>query len=116
MPDILIEHGTVITLDGQRRIIEDGAVAIRGDRIVAVDSHAALAVAGPFETKIAARRMVVLPGLVDCHAHATHGLVKTLGADDSGAWSRACEAFYTRASREAFWAEPRPRLWGHSRY
>ena len=70
MADILIEHGTVITLNGQRRIIEDGAVAIRGDRIVAVDSHAALATAGPFETKIDARRMVVLPGLVDCHAHA----------------------------------------------
>jgi cytosine/adenosine deaminase-related metal-dependent hydrolase len=104
MADILIEHGTVITLNGQRRIIEDGAVAIRGDRIVAVDSHAALATAGPFETKIDARRMVVLPGLVDCHAHAGHGLVKTLGADDGDAWSRACEAFYMHASSEDFWA------------
>ena len=47
MADILIEHGTVITLNGQRRIIEDGAVAIRGDRIVAVDSHASKRILRP---------------------------------------------------------------------
>ena len=104
MADILIAHGTVITLDPRRRVIEDGAVAIRGDRIVAVDTHAALAEGGPFETTIDARNMVVLPGLVDCHAHAGHGLVKTLGADDGEAWYRACEAFYTRASSPEFWA------------
>jgi cytosine/adenosine deaminase-related metal-dependent hydrolase len=104
MPDILIEHGTIITLDPRRRIIEDGAVAIRGDRIVAVDTHAALASAEAFEAKIDASRMVVLPGLVDCHAHAGHGLVKTLGADDGDAWYRACEAFCTQASSDEFWA------------
>lgn len=104
MPSILIEHGTVITLDPQRRVIDDGAVAIRDDRIVAVDSRAALAEAGPFETTIDASNMVVMPGLVDCHAHAGHGLVKTLGADNGDAWYRACEAFYTRASSDAFWA------------
>ena len=104
MSDILIEHGTVITLDPQRRIIEDGAVAIRGDRILAVDSRESLAASGPFETVIDATNMVVLPGLVDCHAHAGHGLVKTLGADDGDAWYRACEAFYTRASSAEFWS------------
>ena len=33
--DLLIE-GTVITMDPQRRVIRDGAVAVRGDRILAV--------------------------------------------------------------------------------
>ncbi len=103
MADILIEHGTVVTLDPERRIIDDGAVAIRGDRIAAVGTHGTLADAGPFETTIDARNMVVLPGLIDCHAHAGHGLVKTLGGDDGDAWYRACEAFYTRASSEEFW-------------
>ncbi len=39
MPDdaeLLIE-GTVITMDPDRRVIRDGAVAVSGDRIVAVD-------------------------------------------------------------------------------
>jgi len=104
MADILIVHGAVITMDAERRIIEDGAIAIRGDRIVAVDRFDALADSGPYETVIDATNMVALPGLVDCHAHAGHGLVKTLGADDGEAWYRACEAFYTSASSEAFWA------------
>ena len=34
--DILIEHGIVLTLNKDRHIITDGAVAIRKDRIVAV--------------------------------------------------------------------------------
>ncbi len=34
--DILIVHGSVITMDPDRRVIEDGAVAILADRIVAV--------------------------------------------------------------------------------
>ena len=35
--DLLIE-GTVITMDPARRVIRDGVVAVRGDRIVAVDA------------------------------------------------------------------------------
>ena len=104
MTDILIAHGAVVTMDAERRIIEDGALAIRGGRIVAVDRFDALAAGGRYQTTIDARNMVVLPGLVDCHAHAGHGLVKTLGADDGDAWYRACEVFYTRASSESFWA------------
>ncbi|WP_245643892.1 imidazolonepropionase-like domain-containing protein [Paraburkholderia oxyphila] len=34
--DVLIAHGCVITLDPARRVIDDGAVAVKGDRIVAV--------------------------------------------------------------------------------
>ncbi|UUZ70279.1 hypothetical protein LP416_15030 [Polaromonas sp. P2-4] len=40
--DLLIEHGTVISMDAQRRVIEDGAVAVRADRIVAVGTTAEL--------------------------------------------------------------------------
>ena len=38
--DILIEHGIVLTLNKDRHIITDGAVAIRKDRIVAVGKTA----------------------------------------------------------------------------
>ncbi|MGB7668827.1 MAG: hypothetical protein WBL66_16345, partial [Candidatus Acidiferrales bacterium] len=34
--DLLIVHGTVITMDSARHVYDDGAVAIRGDSIVAV--------------------------------------------------------------------------------
>ena len=74
--DLLITGGTVITMDGARRVIADGAVAIQGDRIMAVGPAADLPQQAA--TVIDARGHAVLPGLIDCHAHAGHGLVKTL--------------------------------------
>jgi len=35
---LLVEGGTVLTMDPSRRVLEDGAVAVRGDTIVAVTS------------------------------------------------------------------------------
>src|SRR5712692_1904711 len=33
--DLIIRSGTVVTMDGQRRVIENGAVAVKGGRIIA---------------------------------------------------------------------------------
>ena len=40
--DLLIAHASVLTMDDQRRILDDGAVAIRGREIVAVGPTAEL--------------------------------------------------------------------------
>ena len=40
---LVLVHGTVVTLDGGRRVIPDGAVAIDGAEIVAVDTAEAIA-------------------------------------------------------------------------
>ncbi len=101
--DLLIVHGTVITVDGARRVIEDGAVAVRGDRIVAVGSSTELLAGYVARKTIDAHRKAVLPGLIDCHAHAGHGLLKTLGGGDSEAWMEACRVVYTTGSDEEFW-------------
>jgi len=100
--DLLITGATVVTVDPQRRIIDDGAVAIRHGRIAAVGASAELA---HHEARrvMDARRKLVLPGLIDGHGHAGHGLVKTLGGDDGEAWYRACEAIYAGASSGDFW-------------
>ncbi|SAK85895.1 amidohydrolase [Caballeronia hypogeia] len=101
--DILIEHGCVITMDPSRRVIDDGAVAVKGDRIVGVGKTDALARRYRPERRIDARRKAVLPGLIDAHAHAGHAMLRTIGGADGDAWTAACEAIYTRASDEAFW-------------
>jgi cytosine/adenosine deaminase-related metal-dependent hydrolase len=101
--DILIEHGCVITLDPARRVIDDGTVAVRGDRIVAVGESSALARQYRADRVIDARRKAVLPGLIDAHAHAGHAMLRTIGGANGDAWSAACEAIYTRASDETFW-------------
>src|SRR5262249_58770847 len=40
--DLLVRGGTVVTMDGDRHVVENGAVAIRGDRILAVGTADAL--------------------------------------------------------------------------
>jgi cytosine/adenosine deaminase-related metal-dependent hydrolase len=44
-----------------------------------------------------------LPGLIDAHAHAGHGLIKTMGGGRSDLWYSACERAYTIGSTPEFW-------------
>ena len=67
--DILITGGVVVTMDDERRIINDGAVAVRADRIVEVGKADALGAKYEPATTIAARRKVVMPGLIGPHVH-----------------------------------------------
>ncbi|HEY1363501.1 MAG TPA: amidohydrolase [Xanthobacteraceae bacterium] len=67
--DILIENGILLTLNPQRQIITDGAVAIRKDRIVAVGKTADLRQRLEAGRTIDASLRLVMPGLVDGHAH-----------------------------------------------
>jgi 5-methylthioadenosine/S-adenosylhomocysteine deaminase len=101
--DLLIVRGTVITMDEGRRVIEDGAVAVKADRIVAVGSTTDIQARYTATKTIDAFRQAVLPGLIDSHAHAGHGLLKTMGGGDGNAWMAACEQIYTVGSDEEFW-------------
>ncbi len=103
MADLIVAHGVVITVDPARRIIEDGAVVINGDRIVDIGSADDMLKRHPAREIIDARRKAVLPGLVDAHAHAGHAMIRTMGGDNLDAWERACEIAYTVASDEDFW-------------
>lgn len=103
MADILITNGVVVTMDGKRRVIEDGAVAIEKDRIVAVGPTAQVAAKHPAKKTINASRKIVMPGFVDAHAHAGHGFIKTLGAGRSDEWYKACGYVYTIGSTPEFW-------------
>lgn len=100
--DLLITNGTVITMDSGRRVIDSGAVAIRADRIVAVGTTAELAAKYIATETIDATRKIVMPGLIDGHGHAGHGLVKTLGMDTEQ-WYGATEQVYARGSTVDFW-------------
>lgn len=80
--DILIRKaGWLVTLDKERRIISDGAVAIKGEKIVAVGKSKAFEESYKARVLIDARDKLVLPGLIDAHAHNTQQLGRGL-ADD----------------------------------
>jgi hypothetical protein len=38
--DLIVVHGIVVTMDGKRRILQDGAIAVQGDAIAAIDATA----------------------------------------------------------------------------
>ena len=77
--DILIRGGTVVTMDGERRVLESGAVAIRSDRIEAILS-ASDPLPDAAET-IDASGHLVIPGLINAHGHAAMTLLRGI-ADD----------------------------------
>jgi hypothetical protein len=67
-PDLVLSNGKIITVDERFTIAQ--AVAVRGDRIVAVGSNADIArLAGPNTKKIDLKGRAVIPGLIDNHMH-----------------------------------------------
>ncbi len=103
MADLIVHGGVVIPMDPARRIIDDGAVVITGDRVAAVGSTEEILATHDAPRKIDAARKLVLPGLIDVHAHAGHGLIKSMGANTPGAWEALCGRVYTTGSTPAFW-------------
>jgi 5-methylthioadenosine/S-adenosylhomocysteine deaminase len=79
--DLTVIHGTVVTMDGKRRVLQDGAVAIQGDTIIAVDSSATIDSMYDSGKVIDARGALILPGLINAHTHMSMSLFRGL-ADD----------------------------------
>src|SRR3989304_2645376 len=84
--DYLIADGTVITVDQERRIIRDGALAIRGDRIAAVGKAEALRREYVATRTIEAQGKLVLPGFVNAHLHFYHTMHRGLAPENLGGW------------------------------
>jgi len=66
---LLIGNGTVVTRDGARPLIANGAVAIEGSRITKVGSHEALKAQYPDAEFLDARGGVIMPGMINAHNH-----------------------------------------------
>ena len=79
--DLLVTGGTVVTVDAERRVIENGAVAIRGERIVAVGPAAELEKKYKARRRMRAEGRLILPGLINTHTHAAMSLYRGV-ADD----------------------------------
>jgi 5-methylthioadenosine/S-adenosylhomocysteine deaminase len=87
--DVLLSGGTVVTVDKQRRIIRDGAVAIRGSDIIAVGKRENFE--REFEARIVrdCKHKLIMPGLVNSHLHFYHTMHRGLAPEDAGGvlWS-----------------------------
>ncbi len=78
--DIVIRGGTVVTMDPGRRILDGGAVVIRGETIEAVLE--AREPIPPARETVDATGHLVIPGLVNTHGHIAMSLLRGI-ADET---------------------------------
>lgn len=79
--DVLISAGCIVTVDRDRRIIRDGAIAIEGSDVVAIGSRETVASCYRAKRTINAPNGLVTPGLIDAHNHPVDYLIKGLCDD-----------------------------------
>ncbi|HEX8290409.1 MAG TPA: amidohydrolase [Pyrinomonadaceae bacterium] len=85
--DLIVSGGTVVTMDAARRVIEDGAVAVAGGRVVAVGTRAEVAGRYAAREVVDARGRAVIPGLVNGHTHIPMVLFRGIADDlDLNEW------------------------------
>ena len=77
----IVSGGMVVTVDAARRVYNPGAVAVDGTTIVAVGPAADIASRFKAAQQIDATGSIVIPGLINAHAHAPMVLYRGL-ADD----------------------------------
>ncbi|MBX3287821.1 MAG: amidohydrolase [Acidobacteria bacterium] len=79
--DLLIVGGTVVTMDAGRRVIEDGAVAVSGGKVVAVGTRAEMAKGYRAKQTVNAAGKAVIPGLINAHTHIPMVLFRGISDD-----------------------------------
>ncbi len=75
---ILIRGGTVITMEQENRILDEGVVYIQGGEIVAVNPPRPPFSADEADRVLEAGRRLILPGFVNAHGHLAMGLFRGL--------------------------------------
>ncbi|MCL2163339.1 MAG: amidohydrolase family protein [Oscillospiraceae bacterium] len=104
MNSILLKNATVITMDAQRRILKEGAVAIKDGRITEIDWSAGLAKKyACADTVIDCYGDMVLPGMINCHSHAGHAIMGKLAGDMMSLWWNMLIQVYENYSDPEFW-------------
>jgi 5-methylthioadenosine/S-adenosylhomocysteine deaminase len=79
--DLLVRGGTVVTMDASRTIIDDGAIVVNGDTIVAVGPRSELEAKYTATQTIDAKDKLVLPGFINGHTHVPMTLFRGLHDD-----------------------------------
>ena len=79
--DLLLTHGYLVTMDRAMNLYPDGAIAIRGNQIVAVGPANEIEEAYEAQTTLDCHGCIISPGLINAHTHAPMTLLRGL-ADD----------------------------------
>lgn len=88
----LIEHVTIVSMDAERHVYQDGYVLIDGDRILSVGSSGALKKCGSQDgilapddqgaiRRVNGRNGILMPGMVNVHSHIPMIPFRSMGDD-----------------------------------
>ena len=79
--DLLILGGTIVTMNSARQVIDDGGIAVRDGRIVAIGPRAEIERHYTARKRVDANGKLITPGLINGHTHIPMVLFRGL-ADD----------------------------------
>jgi cytosine/adenosine deaminase-related metal-dependent hydrolase len=75
---VVLRNGTVLTMDGQKRVLTDHDVLVVGDRIAEIGPRLEVP---PGTEEVDATGGIVLPGMIDTHRHLWQTAMRGYGAD-----------------------------------
>lgn len=79
--DILVVGGTVVTMDPQHTVIEDGAVAVYNGQIIMIGKRREVTAKWRAKRTINASGKAVIPGLINTHTHVPMSLFRGISDD-----------------------------------
>ncbi len=79
--DLIVLGGTIVTMDSDRRVIENGGVAVTSGRIVAIGPRTEIEKNYSSRHTVSAAGKLIIPGLINGHTHIPMTLFRGL-ADD----------------------------------
>ena len=86
--DLLVRTSYLVTVDADRRILPNGAVAIKDGRVIDVGREVELSANYTAKRGIDAAGAVVHPGFVDTHIHLLYHLLRW-STNDGGDWNNS---------------------------
>ncbi|KAK0256118.1 hypothetical protein B0A54_01056 [Friedmanniomyces endolithicus] len=90
---MLYTQATIITVNGNRDIIEDGAILVQGDKVAAIGKTKELRSLHPHEPVANLEGRIIVPGLINTHMHTAQTLLRGT-ADDLELVSWLCERIW----------------------
>jgi 5-methylthioadenosine/S-adenosylhomocysteine deaminase len=79
--DILLEGGTVLTMDEAQSVVDDAVIGIKGDRIDLLTTSEQLPLTVGAKRKINLKGHVISPGFISVHFHAILTMVRGVSED-----------------------------------
>jgi putative selenium metabolism protein SsnA len=104
--EMLITHGTLVTMDAAQELIPDGALYVEGGRIAALGPSSRLEARYPQAERLDARRHLVMPGMLCAHTHFYGALARgmALRGDPETPAPEALDKRWARLDK-ALWPE-----------